>query len=34
MALADALGCQLITADYESYRRLGHLPYVVALRDI
>ena len=34
VALADALGCQLVTADYESYRRLGHLSYVVALRDI
>jgi len=34
VALADALGCQLITADYESYERLRHLPYVVAMRDI
>ncbi len=34
VALAGVLGCQLITADYESYRRLRHLSYVVGLRDI
>jgi len=33
VALAEALGCQLVTADYEALDKLKHLNFVVALRD-